>query len=68
MTKYEISVYIFTRDLRLVDNTSLINASKMSNYIIPIFIFTPEQISNKNKYKSLSNEKKSKVILNKKSY
>ncbi len=45
------SIFIFRRDLRLNDNTSLINMMKNYNNIIPIFIFTPEQISN-NKYKS----------------
>lgn len=46
------SLFIFRRDLRLVDNIGLIYA--MTNYenIIPIFIFTPEQVTNKNKYKS----------------
>ena len=50
MTKYNL--FIFRRDLRLIDNKALYYA--MSNYenIIPIFIFTPEQISSKNKFKS----------------
>lgn len=45
------SIFIFHRDLRLIDNKGLMFA--MHNYvnIIPIFIFTPEQITN-NKYKS----------------
>lgn len=46
------SIFIFTRDLRLHDNTSLLVALKESDYVIPIFIFNPIQISDKNKYKS----------------
>ena len=50
MTKY--TIFIFRRDLRIYDNVGFNYA--MSNYdnIIPIFIFTPEQISSKNKFKS----------------
>ncbi len=46
------SVFIFRRDLRLTDNTGLINALKMSKYVIPIFIFDPNQVDKKNTYKS----------------
>lgn len=52
MNKNKNSIYLFTRDLRLQDNTSLIMALKESKYVIPIFIFNTEQISNTNKYKS----------------
>ena len=50
MSKY--SLFIFRRDFRIKDNNGLDYA--MSNYenIIPIFIFTPEQVTSKNKYKS----------------
>lgn len=51
MKKYNISLFIFRRDLRLNDNNGLIVALKNSNKVIPIFIFTPEQIIN-NEYKS----------------
>jgi len=44
-------VFIFRRDLRLNDNMGLIEAIKNSNTVIPIFIFTPEQLEN-NKYRS----------------
>jgi len=44
-----ISLFIFRRDLRLVDNIALIECYKESSKIIPIFIFTPEQIT-KNEY------------------
>ena len=50
MTKHNI--FIFRRDLRLKDNISLNYAISNFENIIPIFIFTPEQISSKNKFKS----------------
>lgn len=49
--KYNYSVFIFRRDYRLNDNTGLMEALRDSNHVIPIFIFTPEQLVN-NKYKS----------------
>jgi deoxyribodipyrimidine photo-lyase len=49
---YNFSIFIFRRDLRLEDNTGLIEALKQSNKVLPIFIFTPEQITTKNEYKS----------------
>jgi deoxyribodipyrimidine photo-lyase len=49
---YNLSIFIFTRDLRLNDNTALIEALKQSKQVIPIFILNPEQLSNSNKYKS----------------
>lgn len=46
-----VHIFIFHRDLRLTDNTSLINQLILNKSIIPIFIFTPEQINPKiNKY------------------
>lgn len=46
------NIFIFHRDLRLFDNTSLIHQLKETKEsILPIFIFTPEQIEpSKNKY------------------
>jgi deoxyribodipyrimidine photo-lyase len=50
---YEQSLFIFTRDLRLYDNTSLNLALKNSKKVIPIFIFNPLQLNEKqNSYKS----------------
>jgi deoxyribodipyrimidine photo-lyase len=46
------SLFIFTRDLRLEDNTGLIMALKNSNNVIPAFIFDSNQISEANSYKS----------------
>lgn len=46
-----VSLFIFHRDLRLYDNTAFIECCKNSETIIPVFIFTPEQIDKvKNKY------------------
>jgi deoxyribodipyrimidine photo-lyase len=44
-------IFLFHRDLRLIDNTTLINQIKENKHIIPIFIFPPEQINpKKNEY------------------
>jgi deoxyribodipyrimidine photo-lyase len=48
---YQKSIFIFRRDLRLEDNNGLISALKESEDVVPIFIFTPEQLVN-NSYKS----------------
>ena len=45
------SLFIFRNDLRLTDNTALIEASKNSHQVIPIFIFNEEQVdSSKNEF------------------
>jgi deoxyribodipyrimidine photo-lyase len=46
------SLFIFRRDYRIRDNIGLYNCIKESDKIYPIFIFTKEQITDKNKYKS----------------
>ena len=46
-----MNIFIFRRDFRLYDNLGLINAIKNCKNILPIFIFTPEQIKN-NEFKS----------------
>lgn len=52
MTKiYNRSVFIFRRDFHIEDNIGLINALEKSEKVVPIFIFTKEQIVN-NSYKS----------------
>lgn len=51
---YKKSLFIFRRDLRLDDNTGLIQALTKSQSVIPCFIFNPEQITEKNKYRSLN--------------
>ena len=52
MTKYNITLFIFHRSLRLNDNKGLLYALQNSKFVIPIFIFTPEQITTKNKFRS----------------
>ncbi len=51
MKKYSLSLHVFRRDLRLHDNTALIEALKLSDCVIPCFIFDKRQIEN-NDYKS----------------
>lgn len=44
-------VFLFHRDFRTVDNTSLTELAKHTSCILPIFVFTPEQVSSsQNKY------------------
>ncbi len=45
--KYNKSVFIFRRDLRLFDNTALLEALKLSRIVILCFIFDPRQIETK---------------------
>jgi len=52
MKIYHKSLFIFRRDLRLIDNTGLVAALSQSAQVIPCFIFDPRQISKKNEYKS----------------
>lgn len=49
---YKNSLFIFRRDLRLIDNTGLNQTLAQSENVIPCFIFDPRQISNKNTYKN----------------
>jgi len=50
---FQTGIFIFRRDLRLIDNICLNLATKMCHNIRTIFIFTPEQISSKiNAYRS----------------
>lgn len=48
------SIFIFHRSLRLHDNNGLLSASNASEEVIPIFIFTPDQITSKNKFRSIN--------------
>ena len=50
--KENTSLFIFRRDFRLYDNTALYRCFKESKTVYPIFIFTPEQVTNKNEFKS----------------
>jgi len=46
------SIFIFRRDFRLHDNTGFIECYKKSSNILPIFIFTPEQVENNEYFSS----------------
>jgi deoxyribodipyrimidine photo-lyase len=50
--KFENGLFIFRRDLRIVDNNGLNLLNEHCKNIFAIFIFTPEQVGNGNKYKS----------------
>jgi len=50
--KFENGLFIFRRDLRIVDNNGLNLLSEHCKNIYTIFIFTPEQVTNVNKFKS----------------
>ncbi len=52
MKQYPCSLFIFRRDLRLHDNTALIDALKKSDTVIVCFILDVEQIGDQNSYKS----------------
>jgi len=52
MTKFENGLFIFRRDLRIVDNNGLNLLNSYCKNIYTIFIFTPEQVGSGNKYKS----------------
>ena len=51
MATYKRSLFIFRRDLRLKDNTGLIQALHTSQQVVPCFIFDPAQIQ-KHSYRS----------------
>jgi deoxyribodipyrimidine photo-lyase len=51
-TKAENGLFIFRRDLRIVDNNGLLLASSKCDKIFTVFIFTPEQVTSANKFKS----------------
>jgi deoxyribodipyrimidine photo-lyase len=50
--KYENGLFIFRRDFRVIDNVGLNLANSICKRIYPIFIFTPEQVTGANKFKS----------------
>lgn len=50
--KYENGLFIFRRDLRTQDNKGLKLIHDECENVYTIFIFTPEQVGNANKYKS----------------
>ena len=52
MSKFENGLFIFRRDLRIIDNNGLNLLNEKCKNIYTIFIFTPEQVGSGNKYKS----------------
>lgn len=48
------TIFIFHRDLRLEDNTALAHAASLGHPIIPVFIFTPQQVGSRAPIKSLA--------------
>jgi deoxyribodipyrimidine photo-lyase len=48
-SKYKKALFLFRKDLRLKDNTGLINASKASEIVVPAFIFDP-RLARSNSY------------------
>jgi deoxyribodipyrimidine photo-lyase len=51
-TKFDNGLFIFRRDLRIIDNNGLNLLNEKCKNIYTIFIFTPEQVGSGNKYKS----------------
>lgn len=47
MKQYKRSIFIFRRDLRLQDNLGLLAALENSESVVPVFIFDPRQIDQK---------------------
>jgi len=51
---YRCSLFIFRRDLRLVDNCGLNEALRLSEQVIPAFIIDPAQVGKGNAYRSMN--------------
>ena len=51
--KYQKGLFIFHRDLRTIDNTTLLEAVKLCHKVYVCFIFTEEQASSANTYRSI---------------
>ncbi len=52
MAKTETGLFVFRRDLRIVDNRGLNLLAGQCERVYGIFIFTPEQVGPKNEYRS----------------
>jgi deoxyribodipyrimidine photo-lyase len=50
--RFEKGLFIFHRDLRLIDNVGLIQSFNECERVYVCFIFTPEQVGRLNKYRS----------------
>ena len=51
-SKYQNGLFIFHRDFRLDDNIGLLETCKQCKRVYTCFVFTPEQVTDKNKYRS----------------
>jgi deoxyribodipyrimidine photo-lyase len=51
-SKFENGLFIFRRDFRIIDNNGLNELNSKCKNIFTIFIFTPEQVTGANKFKS----------------
>ena len=49
-----VTVMLFHRDLRLIDHRALQVAADQKKPVLPLFVFTPEQVSAKNTLRSLN--------------
>jgi len=49
---FENGLFIFRRDLRIIDNVGLLLAAQRCRRLYTIFIFTPEQVGSTNSYRS----------------
>lgn len=49
-----ITVMLFHRDLRIIDHRALQVAADLKKPVVPLFVFTPEQVSEKNTLRSLN--------------
>lgn len=49
---FENGLFIFRRDLRIIDNKGLLMTNFRCKRVFTVFIFTPEQVTNENKFKS----------------
>jgi deoxyribodipyrimidine photo-lyase len=50
--KYNNGLFIFRRDFRIIDNNGLNLLAKKCKHLYTIFIFTPEQVTGQNHFKS----------------
>ncbi|MEM9738060.1 MAG: deoxyribodipyrimidine photo-lyase [Bacteroidota bacterium] len=53
MSRYQLALHIFRRDLRVEDNTALYYALRNAKKVIPCFIFDKRQVKN-NSYQSMN--------------
>lgn len=52
--KFRLSLFIFRRDLRLADNTGLLQACAQSENVLPCFIIDDRQVGDGNRYRSFN--------------